>query len=548
MSENIIDQLNNRIGSFINKNDVTYQALIGKTPFTQNVPIVTSSDYNCGAIANELELLKAFIIYVISSFDFQNAETELLEIIIGSFTEFKRIYNETDADFRIRFQAYMQRNSNTRWMTIWSLIDLFSYFFDKDNIYYEENYVETNLVENFDFEVATGDDFDNWTESMSGTSTITKNTANSFTGNNAAKFIVDASGSNASITQTINSIVSGNYKFCFWYFDDGTCPVDDVVKITVRRSGDNYYWNFDDEVWQVGIAYKSFAKSSTWKYAWAWINNTGTYNLTISIMNNSTSAGTSHAFYIDRVQFGVWQNYPSVKLIIVFEGQSVQGNMSVFPGSWDNLIYRGECEDTTPPMILAETVPVLSNVTWARSGVRFFWGLYSYLFTVTTGGSISTVDLVDDNSTSNMHGLTANTEYTFMIRVYIPSSGITASEIKIQIQDYVASWETQEQAAATVYDEWQLIKVTKTIRNAATGVIIRIKTDATTSNGDLFYVDDVRLIEGESNNMEYATFYDQSYYAGEGSGYTTDFFEQLLATARVAGAKSTIQKVNRIIT
>jgi len=544
----IIDNINDkRMPAIINRDNDIYKALFGKYMYTENPTIDESSDYNCGAIANELEFLRSFIDYIIDSFDFQNAETSLLEKVVCVFMDLIRIYQEEDSELRNRFKAYIWRNSNTRWMTKWSFKDIFSYFFDSDNIYIEENYIETDLVSNGGFEQVTGDDFDDWTESVAGSSTITRDTPNPFEDNASAKFSIDSSGSSASVSQTINSVVAGEYKLCFWYKDDGNCPIDDVVKIFVQRSSDSYYWSFDDEQWQSGAAYKSFPKSTEWAYAYGWIDNEGTENLTIKIENNSTSPGTAHSFYTDRVKFGIWQDYPSIKLIIVFEGLSTEGNISAWEGAEDNLIDRGECEDTTSPMIFDETTPMLVNCSWTRSGSQYYWGSYSYLFTVTTGGSIATLDLVDNNSTSDMHGLVSDQEYTFTIRLYIPSGGITGSEIKIQIMDYVSSWEIEEQAAADIYDDWQYITVTKIIRSSATGIIIRIKTDDITSSSETFYVDDVRIFVGSGNNMEYATFFDQFYIAGEGGSYTSDFYLDLLEKAKPAGCKSAIEMISRII-
>ncbi|KKL74400.1 hypothetical protein LCGC14_2065250, partial [marine sediment metagenome] len=214
----IIDHLN-----AIMPIDVTtkeYEAIFGKIIYTENIPIVTSSDYNSGAVANELEFLKRYISLVLTSLNINNAEDVYLEKVINFFSGLRRIFDEEDADLKNRFDALILRNENTSWMTIWSMIDVFSYFFNKDNIYIIENYVETNLISNGGFEEGTGNVFTDWTKSESGSSVIVEAAGgDEFIDDRAAEFQVDSFNSNISLSQTVSNVAQGNYKVDLFYWD-----------------------------------------------------------------------------------------------------------------------------------------------------------------------------------------------------------------------------------------------------------------------------------------------------------------------------------------
>ena len=541
----IIELINRRMPQDINKTGEEYKAVFGKTPFTPNVPIVTSADYNCGAIANELEYQRAFLDYLFSCFDVDNAEGDYLEKITNFFLDLKRIWNETDVNLQKRFYALIRRKSNPRWDTNWAIADMFSYFFATNKIIIEENYIETDLLLNGGFENRTGDDFDSWTEAQAGSSTVTADTTQPFEQGTCAYFQIDSSNSGASISQTFNSVAAGNYKLCLFHRDDGNCPTDYPLKVSVQRSGDSYYYNFDENTWQSGAVYKQFGKATDYKYGYAYINNADLRNLTVKIENDGAS-GTAYAFKVDRVMFGLWQDYPSIKVIVIFTQQSGDF-ISLWLGDDDNLIDRGECESATSPMIFDETTPTLSNALWAQDAMQKYWGSNSYKFTKNVAaGTPATVDLVENNLTTDLHGLIVGQQYSFIARIRIPSSGILGSEIQLQVMDYDSSWQTSEQACALTYDAWQYVKVTRTIRAAATGAVVRLEADSTAEITEYFNVDDIRVVKGDVGDIELASFFDQDYIGGEGGGYTSDYYLSLLNRARAAGVKGAIEKILRV--
>ena len=68
----VIDEINQTsISNAINKGvgNSAYNAIIGKSPFTPNPVIVESSDFNCGALANEIEYARLVSDYYINAID-----------------------------------------------------------------------------------------------------------------------------------------------------------------------------------------------------------------------------------------------------------------------------------------------------------------------------------------------------------------------------------------------------------------------------------------------------------------------------------------------
>lgn len=162
-----------------------------------------------------------------------------------------------------------------------------------------------------------------------------------------------------------------------------------------------------------------------------------------------------------------------------------------------DLIDRGDCESTTPPMIFDETVPYIPggpDATFARSASAKHGGTYSYKATKTiASGTAAAINLVDNVNTDDMHGMKAGHTYTKSAWIKVPgASGIALNEISIRIRDYAtAAWEITSSPSPTVFNEWEKISVTRTIRVGATGANIRIRMEAAAENSEYFYVDDI---------------------------------------------------------
>ena len=156
----MISTFNKAVSDAINKKDETYTALIGVEPFTPELVIDESSDFNCGALCNELEYLRTVSDYYVQSFDLDIAEDENLETLITAFLNLpRRNRAEEDAIYRKRFRAIAIEKSNPRRTTRWSIIDALSYFIaNTDTIQIVEQFDSKNLY--FQVRIEGAQDFD----------------------------------------------------------------------------------------------------------------------------------------------------------------------------------------------------------------------------------------------------------------------------------------------------------------------------------------------------------------------------------------------------
>jgi len=167
-----------------------------------------------------------------------------------------------------------------------------------------------------------------------------------------------------------------------------------------------------------------------------------------------------------------------------------------------NLIVRGDCESATAPMVEGETTPHTNNATFARSSDQAYEGTYSYKATKTiAAGTAGAVDLVDNETNTDMHGLIAGLTYKFCMYIYIPSTGGPAyDEVRLQIFDYDGGWISTDTYAVNTTDAWQYVEVERTIAAGATGAIVKIRFDSTAANTEYIYVDNIRLYSVGTNN------------------------------------------------
>ncbi len=173
------------------------------------------------------------------------------------------------------------------------------------------------------------------------------------------------------------------------------------------------------------------------------------------------------------------------------------GNAQYTVGGEENLIRRGNCELGIAPMVAGETVPSLSNATWARSTDFAHTGNASYKFTKTNAaGTAANASLVNNTTDTDMHGVVAGTSIELSEWVYIPTaSGIDPSEVTLIVNEALvgAGFGVRTSAAATLLDTWEELSVSITLDSTAGGFTARIVVASTASQNEYFYVDDVKL-------------------------------------------------------
>jgi hypothetical protein len=315
----VIAGLNSFMPTLLNKNTEEYIAIFGNEVFSRQADIVDSADFNCGAIANEMEFSVGFCEYVTKTRNIDNYYGEYLDRIIYYFTGFVRdpLGVESDASFRNRFKAVAVRALNPSWLTTWSIRDVFSYFFPLSIIYVTENYVLDEFFTDGSFEV---DPALNWVVVNSGASATSFVTHDMFYGTACAEVSIDSSGSACSIAQTIASVPIGKYLLSFFTKDDRLLPTSDLFKVIAQRASDSFYYNFDTQTWQALATSKTVVKNVGTRYEsqQLFVDVPGIDNITIKF-ENVGGTSVAYKYYLDKITFGTFLPYPTLKLVLVDE-------------------------------------------------------------------------------------------------------------------------------------------------------------------------------------------------------------------------------------
>jgi len=124
-----IDTFNSTISNAINKQNPDYLAIFGNPEFVPAVEITKSSDFNCGALCNELENLRMVSTYFVRSFSLDIAEGGNLDALINAFIDLpRRNRGELDSIYRKRFKTIVNQSLNKRRTTKWAILDALRYF------------------------------------------------------------------------------------------------------------------------------------------------------------------------------------------------------------------------------------------------------------------------------------------------------------------------------------------------------------------------------------------------------------------------------------
>lgn len=315
MKNTAIERFNKRMPPLINKETDEYKAIIGRFPFTREVNIDESSDFNCGGICNEFEYIIGFIDVLSKTDNIEDLTSPYLDFAIKFFSGLERFEGETDVDLLNRFYALMRRGGLPSWGTRHSIKAVFSYFFDEDDVYAVDNGVLSteDLIVNGDFDTSLGAE---WTIAVTNTRTAVITNEMPFTGSNGLKISGDG---NATIEQTVTIPLGGNTVM---FAHEG--PIEFLV---INSSGQ--YWNGTQ--WVAGEYVFSYQKDiySRYQIQTVHFNIVASENITFRFRANGTDI-----VYLDRVRAGKKPVSPSIQVIIVTEGQA-GGFMSLTEGGAD---------------------------------------------------------------------------------------------------------------------------------------------------------------------------------------------------------------------
>lgn len=333
-----ISEINEQILTKIDKTDEFYQALWGKEDFTPEEVITEPNDYNCGAIANQLEYINGYI-EEITGFTLLELPDPYVDIAVFFFTGLKRFPDEATGDLLRRVYSLLIREAewrSERFGTPWDIKNVFAYYVDRELLYYIQNRVITDILINGDFESAIGAE---WTFTPSGDRSIgdpfTNDYKVDFTSFNSLEQTVAVTTGTYILNCFIKAIAGPPEGFAYAYdiaepvvtgaafteqdfgFVEGSGPLPEseieVFSLIVQRDSDSQYFNTETLSWQAGTPQNKFSTiGGEYQLAEFFIVADGSYNITITFSKFVD-------FYLDRVQFGK-KLYPSFELLYIDSG------------------------------------------------------------------------------------------------------------------------------------------------------------------------------------------------------------------------------------
>ena len=174
-----------------------------------------------------------------------------------------------------------------------------------------------------------------------------------------------------------------------------------------------------------------------------------------------------------------------------FAGRGVIGLWS----ATENLIDRGNCEDTEDPMIQTEAGASvgLAKCTFARDDTYHKELDYSFLMTHDgLGVADCTARLTDGAGVADMHGLTAGNKYVFSAWVYIPTTGGFTTGATLRVGESNGGAFSYTDVSTTTKDAWVRIENTVLLAGGTTGIVIVLQGD-TASGAYVGYWDAIQL-------------------------------------------------------
>ncbi len=310
-----IKEINDQILEKILKTDEFYEALWGKEEFTPTSPVVVPNDFNCGAISNALEYIYQFV-EEITEADLEVLDDPYLDVVIYFFTGLRRFFGETNTDLLNRMNSLLVREAefrSERLGTPWDILNVLSYYLDRDLLFYIPNTVLTDLMVNGNFETTLSTE---WTILPSGN----RSTREPFSGTYKMAF-----DTVTSIEQTITSVTAGSYilnsfarpKVAF------TGDTEDLFNLVVQRSSDSFYYDVSLETWGAGSVNNTFTTSEQdYSLAEFFIIIEGTADITFTFTRIVD-------FYLDNIEFGE-KLYPAFQILYIDSGA-----VSGFGAFWD---------------------------------------------------------------------------------------------------------------------------------------------------------------------------------------------------------------------
>lgn len=267
-----------------------------------------------GGIAQEHDALKTNIAVVSRhSEKLENIGGDMLDELTVRTTGFERLQGEGDKNYRKMMYAFFRRNKNKSWATKWVLIDALSYFVNKDTIHFFDNWIETNLLLDNDFEAIEAGEyaapFGAWTP-LGGS--VFVDVTDTF--QEARCLRVPGA---AMVRQDVAIGSAGAYVLIV--------PFKGTLTVTVERLSDGKQWSPAAMAWLASASTALLNSGPRYEGHEQFILMDGPDTLRFTF----GPAGPSGEFRIDYLQFGQKPSYPYFHIIVSTFGQG-----SEFLNAW----------------------------------------------------------------------------------------------------------------------------------------------------------------------------------------------------------------------
>ena len=320
----IAERMVRNTAAAVDTNDAYFRSLWADASSVPELVVEQSTHFNGAAVENELEAVQAYADFMVQTNEIDDVSGTKLDAVAFRFLGLKRLFQETDANLRTRIKSFMQRRSSENWVGLGMIEDVVSHYVTSDTIHTASSAVETNLAVNGTFAV----DLAGWSVNAAGASGVERSTNERFEGAASSRLYTDASGSTASIGQTISGFTAGTYRVNF--FTRSARSDRPTIKVRIARASDGHFWNGD--AWQSGTADVSVSVPvGGWTWRGVPFILTRRDDVTVSFVSASHK---SHEVYVDLVEIGAACLYPFVDVFAVSSGQDASF-MSLSGGDGD---------------------------------------------------------------------------------------------------------------------------------------------------------------------------------------------------------------------
>lgn len=309
------ENLDRNLPTSLSRNGEVFQALVGRQDAVEKSPIQTSSDFESGALVNELSYLEQYLRRITSQ-EISDKQDDLLDTLGIFFTGLGRFLGEPDSFYLSRLFSLLRRGGSQTWGTRRSIIGAFSQILPPHFVFYQDapNWIDSssnpNLLQNPFF------DTDPLVWILSSASLVS---GSQFQGKNCLSLEALPSTAKQSL-----QLGSGYYRLTF---AGRSLAPSGALSVFLKNASESHYWDFDQKVFVSTPKGKNFPLIDAWRLFSFDFPSPGVQGL-LSLQNAS-----SEPVFVDYMELGKTPEYPSIKLCVVASGQSYDKTLVLSPDS-----------------------------------------------------------------------------------------------------------------------------------------------------------------------------------------------------------------------